>query len=95
MAKAEGRMIYDGKVEGSAIEGDLGLISTKSQSGQGEWPNCFGGGDESLEPPNPPLSPPYGEKKCTCGKHTMFWLRAPKEVWSDSELVLVRIFEEG
>lgn len=92
MAKPKGRMIYDGKIEGSTIEGDLGPIATKSQSGQGEWPSCFG--SESLEPPNPPLSP-YGEKKCTCGKHTMFWLRAPKEVWPGSELVLVRIFEEG
>ena len=92
MPKPKGRMIYDGKIEGSTIEGDIGPITTKSRSGQGEWPICFG--DKPLESPNPPLSP-YGETKCTCGKHTMFWLRAPKEVWPDFELVFVRVFEEG
>ncbi|MBZ9578119.1 hypothetical protein KJA13_03795 [Patescibacteria group bacterium] len=89
----KGKMIYDGKTEVNTIEEDLGLAITESKSERGKWPSCFGG--ESLRPPNPPLSPPYGEKKCTCGKHTMFWLRAPKEIWPDSELVFVRVFEEG
>lgn len=89
---SEGKMIYDGSIEVKAIEEDLGPAITDSRSERGRWPSCFGG--KSLIPPNPPLSPPYGEKKCTCGKHTMFWLRAPKEIWPDCELVMVRVFEK-
>lgn len=92
-----GKMIYDGRIEARETDGDR-PASSESKSQQGKWLNCLGfdplGGDEFPPLMGIPLDPPYGEKKCSCGKHIMFWLRLPKEIWPDLEMVLVRVFEK-
>jgi len=85
------KKIYDYRREESTdVEGDLAPETTIVTTERGEWPECLGNKNDFLS------SEWSNMRNCSCEdkKHIAYCVVAPKKIWPDNPLILLRVMEK-
>ena len=93
MSEKNGKVVYDWKRRVQITLGESGQETTSGEATHGEYPSCLPE-DWKHGPANSSNLVNFTERKCSCGKHFLYWVKIPQEFWPNDYEERVRVIEK-
>lgn len=87
-----GKIVYDFNRVYTESCGDSSIEVTTKESECGEWPACLP--KELKKRLKISQSDVFERQACSCGRHVVFCLNTPSEVWHENQEKRIRAIEE-